>query len=140
MTRRNTYQRERAERAGGLLVAEVELAEGGLDGEDEERHRHERLGDDHAVRGERQRDAEPPVEVLADQAAPAERVEQRDAADDGRQHHRAACTAPAPRPTRERDPGEQPGQRDAEQDGERRSPTSSSTIDSRSAVERARPR
>ncbi len=45
VTRRNAYQRDAAERAGGVLVAAVELAQRGLDGEHEERHRDERLGD-----------------------------------------------------------------------------------------------
>ena len=48
---------------------------------------------------------EPAVEVLADEAAPAERVEQRDAADDRRQHHRQR----AQRPDQRRGPGTRPG-------------------------------
>ena len=122
VTRRKTYQRDAAQRPGGLLVADVELAEGRLDGDDEERHGHERLGDDHARGGERQRDAEPPVEVLADQSAAAERVEQRDAGDDGRQHHRERAQRPRQPPARELDPGQQPGEGDAEQDGQHRRP------------------
>ena len=50
VTRRKTYHRDAPERAGRLLVAAVELAERGLDGDDQERHGHERLGDDHARR------------------------------------------------------------------------------------------
>ena len=53
--------------ARGLLEPGVLLAERSLDGEDEEEHGHERLGHDDAGRREGQRDAEPPVEVLADE-------------------------------------------------------------------------
>ena len=49
----------RAEGGGGLLEAAVGAAERALDGDDEERHRHERLRDDDARGGERQRDPEP---------------------------------------------------------------------------------
>ena len=52
--------------------------------------------------GERQREAEPPVEVLADQAAAAERVEERDAGDDRRQHHRQRAERRTSAPPRER--------------------------------------
>ena len=54
---------------------------------------------------ERQREAEPAVEVLADEAAAAERVEQRDAADDRAAAPSTACRALAPAPG----PGTRPG-------------------------------
>ena len=47
-----------AERRGGLLVAAVGGAQRTLDGDDQERHRHERLGQHDTGGGERQRDAE----------------------------------------------------------------------------------
>ena len=139
VTRRNAYQLRRAERARRVVEAAVELAQRGLDGDHEERHRDERLGDDHARRRERQSDVEPAVEVLADEAAPAEREEQRDAADDRREHHRQRAQRPDDAPSRELDAGEQPRQRHAEHDRERRSPTASrrSTAAARS---RRRPR
>ena len=73
-----------------------------------------RLGHDHAGGGERQRDAEPAVEVLADEAAPSQRVEQRDAGHHRRQHHRQRAERSHQPPARERDPGQQPGERHAE--------------------------
>ena len=105
VTRRNTYQRDAAEGAGGVLVAGVELAEGGLDGDDEERHGDEGLGDDDAGGGERQREPEPAVEVLAEQAAATERVEQRDAGDDRGQDHRQGAQGAHEAAARETPPG-----------------------------------
>ena len=134
VTRRNTYHRDAAERPRRVLEAPVELAQRGLDGEHQERHRHERLGDDHAPRRERQPDVEPAVEVLAEQPAPPEREEQRDAADDRRQHHRQRAQGAHDAAPGEVDPGQQPRQRHAEHERERRSATASSVIDSHSAV------
>ena len=83
---------------------------------------------------ERQRDAEPLVEVLADQTATPEREEQRDAADDRWQHHRQRAQRTHDAPAREVDAGEQPRERHAEHDRRAPSPHSEVTIDSRSAV------
>ena len=105
VTRRNTYHREAPEGPRRVLVASVELAERGLDRDHEERHRHEGLGDDHARGRERQRDAEPPVEVLADETAATERVEEGDAGDDRRQHHRERAQRSRRAPPWERRPG-----------------------------------
>ena len=49
VTRRNTVQRPAPRRRGGVLVAPVHRAQGGLDGDHEERHGHERLGHDRPV-------------------------------------------------------------------------------------------
>ena len=50
VTRRKAYQRDAPERAGGVLEAGIHLAQGGLDGEDQEGHRHERLRQHHRRR------------------------------------------------------------------------------------------
>ena len=96
VTRRNTYQRDAPSVRAASSKRRSICAERRLDGEHEERHGDEGLGHDHARGRERQADAEPAVEVLADEAAPAERVEQGDAADDGWQHHRQGARARAP--------------------------------------------
>ena len=76
-------------RLGSLdLEADIGRAQRALDGDDEERHRHERLRHDDAGRRERQRDPQPGVEVAADQPFPAEGEEQRDAPHDRRQDER----------------------------------------------------
>ena len=54
VTRRNVGPPAGAERRGGLLVAAVGAAQRTLDRDDQERHRHERLGDHDAGGGERQ--------------------------------------------------------------------------------------
>ena len=124
----------RTERAGGVVVAGVELAQGGLDGEHEERHGHERLGD-HDGRGrERQPDVEPAIEVLAD-AGPAARGRRT-----ARRRRRpaaapsTACTTPARCRARgsRRGPAATPAARRTRSE----SPVAHSeqTIDSRSAV------
>ena len=106
----------RAQRSRRVLEPRVELAQRGLDGDHEERHGDERLGDDDAGRGERQADVEPAVEVLADDAASTEREEQRDAADDRRQHHRQRAQRAHCGPARELHARQQPRQRHTEQD------------------------
>ena len=55
VTRRNTYHRDAPRVRGRILEARVHLPERRLDRDHEERHRDERLGDDHARRRERQR-------------------------------------------------------------------------------------
>ena len=95
----------RAEGGRRLLVAGVGAAQRALDRDHQERHRDERLGDDHAGGRERQRDPERAVEPLADQPAPAEHQQQRDAADHRRQHQRHGHQRPHQPPARERRPG-----------------------------------
>ena len=109
----------RAERAGRIFETLVGGPERGLDRQHEERHRHERLGDDRARDVEREVHADV-VEVLADEPVSAEREEQRDAADDGWQHHRQQRDRAHDAATRIRDARLHPRQRHAEHDGDRR--------------------
>ena len=118
VTRRKTYQPRSAKGAGGFLVTDVGLAERGLDGDHQERHGHEGLGEDHAGGRERQGDPEPLVEVLPDQATAAEGVEEGDTGDDGREDHRERAQRPGRAAARELDAGQHPGQRHAEQHGQ----------------------
>ena len=107
----------RPEGAGGVLEAHVLLAERCLDGDHEEGHGDEGLGHDDAGGRERQREPEPLVQVLPDQPAPPERVEQGDATDDRGQDHRQGAAGPAPRRVRELHPRQDPRQGHAEPDG-----------------------
>ncbi len=97
--------RSGAERCGGVLEAPVHRAQRGFDRDDEERHRDERLGHDDRGRRVGELDVEPAVQVLADQPLEAERVEEADAADDGRHHQRQEHD----RPARSSGPGTRPG-------------------------------
>ena len=65
------------------------------------------------------RNVEPPVEPLAEQAAPPEREEQGGAGDDRRQHHRQRAQGPHEAAAGEADPRQDPRQRDAEDERQR---------------------
>ena len=65
-------------------------------------------------------DAEPPVELLAEHAATAEQEQQRDAADDGREHQRHRDQGAHQRAPGELRPGQHPRQRDAEDEADQR--------------------
>ena len=101
----------RTECGRGVFVAPVEPAQRGLDRDHEERHRDERLRHDRPADGERKPQPDPVVEVLADNAATAEREEQGHPAhhrwQDHRQDHERSREAPA----RELDAREHPGKR-----------------------------
>jgi len=103
-----------AQGRGGLLVALVGRGKCPLDGHDQERHRHECLGEHDAGGGERQRDADR-GQGRAEDAAPAEGEQQPDATDhrgqDQRQGHQGAQEPPAG----EAQAGEHPRQRHPEQ-------------------------
>src|SRR5262249_17258081 len=77
---------------------------------------------DRAPSGERQRDAEPVVEVLPDEAPPPEGEEQRHAADHGRQHHRQQDERPHEATAGEAGSGQGPRKGQAEGEGERGGP------------------
>ena len=127
-----------AERARGLLEAAVDLAQRRLHREDEERHRHERLGEHDRRGGERDPEAEPPVEVLAEQARGGRTRRTAPRRRPPAAAPSTACTAPARRRARGRRPWPAPTP------GARRTATtapvaaSEHTIDSRSAVTRPR--
>ncbi|CAM5553728.1 Glycine dehydrogenase (decarboxylating) [Streptomyces griseomycini] len=108
-----------AQGGGRLLVARVGGPQRALDADDEERHRHERLGEDDARGGEGQGDAEPGVQPLADDAVAPQGEQQGDAAhhrgeDQGKRHQGADQTAAGEVRT-----GQQPGQRDADDQAQR---------------------
>ncbi len=105
-----------AERSRGILEPRVHLAQGGLDGDDEERHRHERLGDDDARGGERQPEVEPAIEILTNEPATTQCEEQGDAADDRREHHRQRAQGAHGAPPTELHTSQQPGERYPEHD------------------------
>ena len=84
--------------------------------DDQKRHRDERLGDDHALRGEGQRDAERFEQPTADDAVPAVRKQQRNAAGDRRQHQRQNDQRPQQSAAAKSHPREQPRQRNPEND------------------------
>ena len=104
-----------------VLVATVHRAQRGLDRDDEERERHERLGQDGAGGRERELhpEAEQGIEPVVHQAPVAEGGEQGDAADDRGQHQRQQHQAADERLAREVDPGQHPGQGQAEQHRQR---------------------
>ncbi len=110
-------RRARAERRGDVLVAGVLGAQRALEAQDEERERDERLRHDDGGRGEGDLDPEH-LEVLADQPPAAERVEQRDAAHDGRQHERQQDERARDALAGERRAGEDERHRRAQQDAE----------------------
>ena len=89
-----------AERARRVLEAAIDRAQRAFHGEDEERHRDERLGEHRAGGRERQADAEPCVEPAAPTSPRRPKAtQQRDAADDRRQHdrqHRERAQQPRP--------------------------------------------
>ena len=88
VTRRNTVRRDAPECGGGLLVPPVGAAQRRLDGDHQERHGHEGLGDDHAPCREGSRNPNRSSRPLPDQAPAAEREQQGGPADHRRQHHR----------------------------------------------------
>ena len=103
-----------AEGRGRVLVAAVHRPQCGLHGDDEERHGDERLGQDHARRGERELDPEPAVEPPADEAAATERASSATPPTTGGStigSTRARARAPVPGNFAA---GEHPGERDAE--------------------------
>ena len=124
----------RAEGGRGLLDAAIGDPESALDGDDEERHGHERLRDDDRRKGERQVVTEDRVDRIAEQPVAAEGIEQRDTPDHRGQHQRDRHHRPddpysrqnaagrAPRPAARRAPARSPSLR------------GTTTMDSRSAV------
>ena len=122
VTRRRIVQRPAPRVAAASSIAPVHGPQPGLDGDDQERHGHERLGQDGPGGGERQGDPERPVEPLADQPAAAEGQQQGHPADDRRQHHRQGGEGPHQVAPGELDPGQQEGQGDAEGDRHRHRP------------------
>ena len=88
VTRRSTYQRERAERGGGVLETLVEPPQPRLEREHRERERHEGGGEHRGPGRERDLDAEPVVEPGPDDPPSSERRQERDAGHDRRHHER----------------------------------------------------
>src|SRR5438105_2509805 len=137
----------RAERPRGVLVAAIHGSEPGLDGEDQQRHRHEGGREDRAERREREADPDR-VEGLTEEAAPTEGEEERDAADDWGQDHRQRGERADQVPSAERNAGVDPGEGNAEQEGEggrrerddEREPERGQRLGCRQLAERALPR
>ena len=102
--------RTRTEGRGCVLVALVDLADAGLDRDDEEGHGDERLGEHRAGGGERQGHPGEPVERLTDEAAAAEGEQEGHPADHRRQDHRQGHQRADDRAAGEGDPGENPRQ------------------------------
>ena len=126
VTRRNVVQRPGAERRGRVLVARVDRAQAAFDRDDEERHRDERLGEDHAGRRERELDAEPVVELLADEAVlrPNAKSSATPPTTGGSTIGSRTSARTSGRPGNV-DAGEHPRQRHAEHDRQRASPRAS---------------
>ena len=117
VTRRKTVVGRAPSVAATDLVAAAGRAQRALEADHEERQGDERLRHHHGGGGERDLDAEH-LERLAEQPAPAERVEQGDAADDRRQHQRQQDQGPEQVLAGELGPGQHHGHRHAEDDAE----------------------
>ncbi len=120
VTRRKVVIRSGAERRRRLLEVQVAGPQRPLDGDDQERHRDERLGDDHAGRGERQGDAEPvsryrPTMPSRPKASSSARPPTTGGSTSGRVTS-ARSSAHAAEPGA----GQHPGERDAEHEGQNR--------------------
>ena len=88
-------------------------------GEDDQRHRHEGGRDDRAPRGEGQLDPERVAEPAPDHPGSPERGQQRDPADDRREHERQDHERPQDAAPREARASQDPRERDAEQQRQR---------------------